>query len=174
MQWWGRFAAWFNGKAKIVATSPEARLYMDASGVGYGTHYGSDWVSAGWRCQLSMNIDHHNHCLPPPAVFVPENINVQELYPILVSIKRWGHKWRDKKVICYSDNTHVISAINKGKSVNVQAMNFIRQLFWLTALFNCHIVAVHIPGRHNIIADALSRVIIPPHNLPLFLCCSGG
>ena len=168
LEWWQRFADWFNGKAKIVVATPEscAKLYMDASGAGYGMHYGLDWLCAGWKCNLSMSIDHHGHCLPAPAVFVPDNINIQELYPILMAIQRWGHKWRDKKVLCFSDNSHVVSALNKGKSVNSHAMGFLRQLFWLTALYNCHLVAIHIPGRQNVIADALSRVLFPPHNLP--------
>ena len=136
-------------------------------------HYGGDWLCAGWKCNLTMSIDRHHHCLPAPAEFVPENINIQELYPILMAIRRWGHKWRDKKVVCFSDNTHVVCALNKGKSVNSYAMDFLRQLFWLTALFNCQLVAVHIPGRENVIADALSRVLFAPHNMPLFLCCSG-
>ena len=73
--WWQRFASWFNGSANIISATPRscADLYMDASGVGYGVHYSSDWLCAGWYCNLSMNIDHHNHCLPPPAVFVPEH-----------------------------------------------------------------------------------------------------
>ena len=54
LEWWQRFADWFNGKAKIVIATPEscAKLYMDASGAGYGMHYGPDWLCAGWRCNV--------------------------------------------------------------------------------------------------------------------------
>lgn len=175
LDWWQRFASWFNGSANIIAATPQAcaDLYMDASGVGYGVHYGTDWLCAGWYCDLSMNIDYHNHCLPCPDVFVPDNINVQELFPILMAIQRWGPSWRDRKVICFSDNTHVVSALNKGKSANKHAMTFLRQLFWLSVLYNCQLTAVHIAGKLNVVADALSRVLLPPHNLPLFICCSG-
>ena len=171
LKWWGDFAAWFNGSAKIIR-SPEhtSMVYTDASGVGYGAWHGLDWLCGPWLEDFILQKDVHSHALPKPALEIPDNINVRELYPIYEALKRWGPSWRDHKVFCVTDNTQVMNAINKGRSNNQTSMCLLRKLFWLCVLFNCHLVSVFIPGKDNVLADALSRAT-NANQLPLFLCC---
>ena len=37
-------------------------------------------------------------------------------------------------------------------------MTIVREIFWLATIFNFQIRAVHIPGKQNILADAISRL----------------
>ena len=40
------------------------------------------------------------------------NINVLELWPVLVGVRRWGHLWRDRTVVFMTDNTQIRAALN--------------------------------------------------------------
>ena len=80
-------------------------------------------------------------------------------------------KWRNCKIICRSDNTQVVAGIDSGRSDNVVAMNLLRHIFWLSVLFNCHVVCIHIPGKQNVLADALSRLVESGDKVPVGLCC---
>ena len=174
LDWWLTFARWFNGSAKIIQPKAFTKaFYTDSSGSGFGGVSDTDWFSGAWDDNLKGGSDEHSHFVPRPAMYIPDNINVQELYPILEAIWRWGPEWRDCRVQCFSDNTQVVAAINTGKSSNSVSMSLLRQLFWQSVLCNCHLVSSHLSGSKNVIADALSRVstgsVIPTH-----LCCRGG
>ena len=175
LDWWVTFSKWFNGSAKIIQPMSGATqvLHTDSSGSGFGAVSAGDWFCGAWDTDISVSGDSHNHCVARPAMYIPDNINVRELYPILEAIWRWGSSWRNCQVQCYSDNTQVVAAINSGKSSNSVAMDLLRQLFWQSVLCNCHLVSLHLSGSKNVIADSLSRVstgaVIPEH-----LCCRGG
>ena len=173
LKWWTDFSNWFNGQANIIGgrNVQEVSLEMDASGLGYGVVWGQDWLAGAWNGSLSSRRDRHDHYRPSPDMDIPDNINVQELFPMLEALWRWGPRWRDKKVVVYSDNTQAVAAINTGKSDNMVAMHIMRRVFWLTVLFNCHLVAVHIPGRSNVTADALSRLLYKDVLFPVNLHC---
>ena len=174
MEWWKNFSAWFNGSAKIIQNPTRTSVvYTDASGIGYGAAHGLDWICGHWVDSIIFHGDKHGHCQPQPKMDIPANINVRELYPIYEALERWGPSWRDQKIYCVTDNTQVMCAINKGKSDNEVSMILLRKLFWLCVLFNCHLVSVYIPGKDNVLADALSRAT-HANDLPLFLCCRRG
>ena len=174
LDWWRDFAAWFNGTARIVQPPRHTTMVCtDASGSGFGAFTGVDWICGRWEEDMQFDLDHHGHCVPKPTVDVPRNINVRELYPILEAVWRWGHLWRDHKVQCVSDNTQVVAAINTGRSVNLSSMIILREIFWQSVIYNFHLVGVYLPGKENVVADALSRVS-SPSELPVFLCCRSG
>lgn len=137
----------------------------------------SDWRAGyfnSYLCPTDIdNLTHNHHWC---NVFVPgqQNINVLELVPILVAARYFGHEWSNKHVLCFSDNTQVVSAINKGVSVNKMSMSILRELFWLRVYFNFYITARHIPGSCNIIPDMLSRISrynSIEHSLLPYMCC---
>ena len=144
---------------------------MDASGSGYGVVSERDWLAGAWKSDLDAIHDTHSHLCHAPGDEVPSNINVQELYPLLEAFWRWGYLWRDCKVVVNCDNTQVVTGLNTGRSDNPVAMNFLRRIFWLSVLFNCHVVCVHIPGKLNVQADALSRLLENNSCIPSGFCC---
>ena len=94
-----------------------------------------------------------------PESWSAHNIALKEL-----AVAVWGHHWAGKRACCYSDNTAVVFAINKGSARDPQLMRLLRTLFFLCASFNMTVVARHVPGALNSSADALSR-----NNQALFL-----
>ena len=172
--WWRDFAVWFNGTAKVIQPPEHTTMVCtDASGVGFGAYTDVDWISGNWDKDLCMNMDVHNHCVPAPTWTIPRNINVRELYPILEAVYHWGHLWRNHKVQCISDNTQVVAAVNTGRSSNAVSMGLLREIFWQSVINNFHLVGIYLPGKDNIVADALSRAS-SESDLPIFLCCRSG
>ena len=177
LEWWQRFAEGFNGSAKIIDVSNwnTATTCSDASGTGYGAICNEDWLCGCWNRDIETRGIIHDHVQAKPEMVIPDNINVQELFPVLASVKRWGHQWNDSRVFCYTDNTQVVAAINKGVSVNIHTLELLRLIFWECVDINCHLIAIHLPGLANKWPDYLSRIsslpvaIVPPH-----LCCRGG
>ena len=107
LQWWESFARWFNGEAHIIddARKRELTLSMDASGRGYGVEFGDDWLAGAWEGSLESSGDKHTQYRPEPDMFIPDNINVQEFYPVIEALWRWGPVMRDSKITILSDNT---------------------------------------------------------------------
>ena len=174
LDWWRDFAEWFNGYAKIIQPPQHTTMVCtDASGSGFGAYTDLDWICGQWYSDFKMDNDIHGHCVAAPTKQIPTNINVRELYPILEAIQRWGHLWRDHKVQCVSDNTQVVAAMNTGRSSNASSMGILREIFWLSVVNNCHLVGIYLPGKDNVIADALSRASAAS-DLPVFLCCRSG
>lgn len=173
IQWWKTFAAWFNGEARMVGQQVQDNVLisMDASGTGYGVVYDADWLAGAWKSDLSAEGDVHSHFCSKPDTEVPDNINVQELYPLIEAMWRWGRHWANCKILCLTDNTQVVAGINSGKSSNAAAMGLLRRLFWLTVIYNCQIVAYHVPGKSNVYADALSRLLQDGVVVPEPFCC---
>lgn len=56
-----------------------------------------------------------------------------------------------------SDNLAVVQIINKQSSKEKTLMKLVRRLVLATLNWNIHFRAKHIPGKHNITADRLSR-----------------
>ena len=139
--WWKEFSAQFNGEAKIISTKAQDRVVLqtDSSDQGYGAVWGSDWCAGTWMSDLCSTNDLHGHLVNSISDFADAHISVKEMYPILVALQRWGPKWRDKKIDCMTDNTQVLHAINKGRSVNDLSMSLLRRIFWLTVMYNCHV-----------------------------------
>jgi len=166
--WWLSFVKVFNGKAKVLRPDivQAPLLQCDSSMSGFGIYYDGDWRAGVW---------HQDTTVYPPVVKnlpqwvtpsgVPQevlrNINILELYPILVATQQWGASWQDKRVIIYTDNTQVQAMINTGRSCNKVAMAWLREIFWSSAIYNFHVTARRITSKDNVISDRLSRLSHP-------------
>ena len=180
LEWWEKFAEIFNGTACSIefnfGQGPE--LYTDASFSGYGLVCDTDWQAGFFNVDATpsfndnLDIDHsHWENTEVPI----KNINVLELIPVFLALKRLGPCWRNLHVVCRTDNTQVMHCVNKGVSKNVEAMVLLRNIFWLCVEFNIHLTARHVRGIDNTIADTLSRISLDDelgvlHSL--YLCCS--
>lgn len=142
--WWKEFMSTFNGKSLLLDSLPLGAVYTDACQEGGGGHWGENWFYLNWSLDCPAFSDSH--------------INVKEVLAAVGAAHFWGHKWRNKKIILFTDNSVTVSGINKGTSRNKVIMGLLRYLFWLSASNNFVLKACHIPGVNNIVADTISRL----------------
>ena len=76
---------------------------------------------------------------------------------IAVAVKTWAHLWQDKVVLVSYDNQSAVHVCQSGKTRD-RFLNACLHALWLEAArFNVDLRVIHIPGKDNIIADALSH-----------------
>ena len=145
--WWHLFAQSWNGTSILPPQVPGHCTYSDASGSwGAGALWGKEWFHFQW-----------------PASWADAHISPKEMAPIVVAVAIWGSNWAGERVCRFSDNMAVVYAINKGSAKDPQLSRLLRLLFFFTAAHGVTIVARHVPGEDNTLADAISR-----NKLPLF------
>ena len=117
------------------------QIFTDASNEGWGAHLGGSTARGVWSEPESRL-----------------HINFLELKAVLLALKSFEHRWREQIVLIATDNTTVVSYINKEGGMRSGSLCALlwRLLSW------CHprkvvLRARHIPGRLNVIADKLSR-----------------
>ena len=81
----------------------------------------------------------------------------QELFTIVVACQVWGSLLQDHRIKFPCDNESVVSIITTKRSEIPRMMDLLRHLTRLTLHHNIYICAAHISGKHNAIADAISR-----------------
>lgn len=80
-----------------------------------------------------------------------------ELIPIAIAAALWGARWEGKVVCFHSDNEAVVAVLNSLSSKAPELMHLLRCMFLFAALRSFWFCARHLPGRENILADAISR-----------------
>ena len=147
--WWSNFVGSFNGRSTLLDRLPIECVFSDASNEGAGGSFGGDWFYLNWAQDW-----------PHAAHF---HINEKEVIAVTLAAFRWAPFWRNKRILIYSDSSVTVAAINKGTCRNDTVMKCIRNLFWLSATFNFHLTARHLPGIENTAADSASRLATPGH-----------
>ena len=89
------------------------------------------------------------------------HINVKELAAVVLAAQRWGTLWANKHVVVLSDNSTTVARINRGSSLSVLLIKYLRHIFWLSAVFNFCLKAVHVLGEDNVLADRIYRLHEP-------------
>ena len=133
-----------NGRNMFINDTVNDKVEVDACNTGAGMTFRSDWAYINWELDWEGTKDLH--------------INFKETLAIIGAAKRWGPLWRNKTVFIYTDNQCAKQIINKGTTRNSFIMSHIRELFWLSILYNFEIRCVYIPGVDNKVADAISRL----------------
>ena len=144
LRWWQAFLRLFNGKRAIQYERETVTISVDASVKAGGIWVGNDWRYVEWK-----------HDLPEVK---KAHINVKETAVVLLAARQWGARWAGCKVMVCTDNTTAMYAINKGTSKSPEIMWLLRQLFWLSCVFDFEIKCQHIPGTYNVVADCISRL----------------
>ena len=117
------------------------QLFTNASNEGWGAHLGDFTARGLWSTQESAL-----------------HINLLELKAMLLALKRFERLCWNQTILVCSDNTTVVSYINKEggmKSGSLCALLW-RLLMWCNQR-QIVLRARHIPGHLNVIADKLSR-----------------
>ena len=81
-----------------------------------------------------------------------------EMLKIVVALQVWGSYWRHKHLQVHCDNLGVVQEVKTGKTKDNFLALCIRNIWLLTASYDIDLDISHIPGRFNILADALSRI----------------
>ena len=120
---------------------PDHCIQTDASGRwGCGAFFEGRWLQCPWSPD-----------------WLPCNIMAKELVLIILSCGVWGSLFARDHILFQCDNYSIVAAINKGSSKDPLVMHLLR-CFWLfVALYDIDIVAEHIAGAPNQVADMLSR-----------------
>lgn len=145
LAWWKEFLQIWNGKGfmQVVGSGvkPEVVFASDASGAwGCGAVWGVQWLQGVWSSSWSQ-----------------VNIAIKELVPIVIGCVVWGAQWRNKVVLNYCDNMAVVQVVKSQKSKDPTIMHLVRCLHFICAHWEIELRVEHIPGRLNVIADAVSR-----------------
>ena len=157
--WWLAFCDVFNGRACIIRDCHPIPMYSDASFEGFGGWLGKDWFYGLWSPDSHKPLPAGcGHVEPPPTVRLTRNINVYELWPLVVGLRRWGQHFSNSKLHFVTDNMQVMAMINTGRSCNKLCMSWLREMFWMCFIWNIDIVASYIKSADNTLADALSRL----------------
>ena len=161
--WWKRLCRFFNGSMRIIEDCYPYPMVSDSSLKGFGVYRNDDWAAGVWNDDVYLPITSQcNHVVSKPLCesFECDNINVLELWPIVVGLKRWALHLRNKSLFVFTDNTVMFMLLN-GDSVNATCCRWIREIFWLTAIYNINIIPKYINTNSNLVADTLSRLLYP-------------
>ena len=163
--WWKNSLVAFNGRSMMLDFRQPVYVQTDASFCGFGAVCSDDWFAGSWsECldpklhisrPLSAHCSHAGHAIDSS---LRSNINYLELFPILISVRRWGPQFQNKRVIVETDNTQAMAFINNGTCINPIAMSWLREIFWISVQHNFHLLSRHLPGKLNTHADRLSRL----------------
>ena len=159
--WWLSFCHTFNGKACILQDLHPIPMYSDSSFLGFGAWMGRDWLAGCWNepdipTDFSFGCSHLSD--PPAFDSAPRNINVLELWPVVVGLRRWGIYFRNCYVHVITDNMQVLAMLLTGRSSNKICMTWLREIFWMCFIWNLDISPSYIRSADNHLADALSRL----------------
>lgn len=161
LRWWHYSASLFNGKSTIGKPKLEFKPTSDASSKGFGAVFQQDWFCCSWENSLAM-LTNCDHLLPAPEIDEDDcNINVYELFPVLVSIRRWGHIMSGYNVTVVTDNQQVYYMVRTGRSKNHTCMSWLKEIFWCCVKFDIDLSSEYIPTNENVVADTLSRLDYP-------------
>ena len=143
--WWLAFLPIFNGTSLIKPQQWEfddLQFTTDAS-----LHAGgATCLNECFTCEFPVDI-----------VRSAEHITALELYTIVVAVKFWASKLSHRKFLVSCDNEAAVTVVNSGSSKDPFMQRCLRELWFTAAVHDCELTARHIPGVHNVLADALSR-----------------
>ena len=142
--WWYLFIERWNGVSllwDLGLVKSDLQVYSDASG--------------SWGCAAFQ----HPHWLQLPWTYRLSHLNiaVKELIPVILAAACFGRQWAGKVVQFVVDNKAVVDVLQATFCKDVHMMRLVRLLVFLVGKHNFWFTAVHIPGKRNVVADALSR-----------------
>lgn len=146
LRWWCTFLPQFNG-VSIIKTDPWIKhpqfLSTDACRTGAGGYFQGLYFHTPFPDNTLQSYGH--------------DINTLELLTIMVALKLWGALLQGQRFILQCDNQNSVQALNSGRSRNYGMQACLREIWFLSAIYDFDLQAEHIPGRDNTIADHLSR-----------------
>ena len=156
LNWWVTYMEIFHGKIITECFDrPEVAMEIDSCSSASGVVFGDDWLFADWKADCHLAAGAH--------------INHKEAFTVVLAARRWGHLWRGKMVTIYTDNQAAMHMLNKGTTGEDLMMSGLRELFWLSVVFDFRWQARYLKGQSNIFADTISRLENDNYLLQWFL-----
>lgn len=146
LRWWCYFLPHYNG-VSLIKTTPWVHsaffLSTDACASGAGGFFQGQFFHTPFPRHI---LDLYGH-----------DINVLELLAIMVTLKLWAPALRGQRFIINCDNRNSVLALNSGRSRTRGMQLCLREIWFVSAAFDFELVADHVEGTSNILADHLSR-----------------
>ena len=122
---------------------------------------GKEWLGGTWEGEIALENSSCGHIISPPGMdtYDKSNIKELELWPIVEGLRCWYSEFNGKSVTIFTNNTQVMYMLRKGTSTNITCMEWLREIFWITKIFNIRIVAKYVNTKSNLGADTLSRLL---------------
>ena len=145
MTLWLTFLKKWNGRnfflSNNVTFAQDLDFSTDAAGeVGHGGYLRGSWFALRW--------------LPHQMGW---SMPTKELFPIMIAANLWGSRWKQLRISVQCDNEPTVNMINKGYTSREPAASMLRLIMQSAMEHNFVLKSSHIPGKDNIIGDALSR-----------------
>ncbi|MCP3898344.1 MAG: hypothetical protein GY707_01270, partial [Desulfobacteraceae bacterium] len=121
-------------------TSPDWKVFSDASGSGFAAVFGNMWIQGTF-----------------PESWMNMSIAVKELVPVYLAMLLWHDKFKNCNVLFNVDNMSVVCILNSQTSRDVTIMSLLRKIVVVAMLNDINFTGKHIPGKYNVIPDLLSR-----------------
>ena len=146
LEWWASRANLTVGRP-FLRPDPTMTIVTDASMEGWGGHL-SDWVISGqWS-----------------SAWAKHHINWLELQAVWLTLQHFLPQVRDTAVDVLTDNSTTVAYINKEVGTQSPTLCYLALDLWAWCRqHGIYLVANHISGVRNVLADALSR---GKHNHP--------
>ena len=80
-----------------------------------------------------------------------------EMINVFIALKLWRHELQGRTIVIHCDNMAMVSSISSGRSWDPFLGRVARNIWLITATHDMDLTVLHIPGKKNIYADALSR-----------------
>lgn len=150
LEWWNTYLPLYNGVSMMLVdnwSEPDELLATDSCLQGCGGVSGSEFFHASFpRSIIDLNL----------------HINALELLTIVVALKIWGGNFRGRRIVVLCDNMSSCLALNKGSTRCSFMQGCLRDICFLSAIFEFEIRAQHISGINNRLPDLLSRWDLHP------------
>ena len=140
LAWFNSFLSHYNGVTYYEQTNCQFEVQLDACLTGLGGRYES-----------------MVYALPIPKDLMNYNIAHLEILNIVVALKVWAQHWANRRIKIHCDNMAVVEVLRNGRARDNVLALMARNIWLICAMFNIHIVVLHIPGKNNVLADLLSR-----------------
>ena len=138
--WWQQERNLLVG-APFSAPKPDVIITSDASTTGWGASYEGQTLAGRW-----FGEKRHKH------------INWLEMEAVRLTIAREAFNWRNKCIRFLIDNRTTVAYITKqGGTKSSEMTSLTRELLALTQKFDITLLANHLAGEKNAVADLLSR-----------------
>lgn len=142
---WSLFLESYNGVQMLEKvpwnSSNSWKFFSDSSFLACAATFADKWIQ-----------------VPFPPSWRQVHIAPKELLPIMLAFRMWAPLIKKSNILFLVDNISVVHVINNKTSKDPLMITMIRQMM-VTALFNnMEFAAKHIPGKHNVIPDLLSRL----------------